>query len=1257
MKPSKLFRPLLFLSLGITTLPACGDDSGGGDAADTDDASASADAGGEAGDPPWATDGGDDGDGDDDSTGGDDGGDDDSTGGSDAEEDLWPGPGDLIISELMIDLEGDDAGREWFEIQNISDHAVLIDGLTLLDEGDDTSTDVVAPDRMLEPGERLVLAESPDAALPEGTDIVFYGDDIGLDNGDGGLAILAGDTMVDAVSWDRHDGWPVVQDSAMSLDIAAMTTEDNNYRQSWCSTSNPTPGAENPTCGEGSSKPLVGAIIISELMPRPEDGPEWIELENTSRNTVRLHGLEIAIDDVVLPIFDGGLEMGPGERLVIASSGGEIAAGVLGYELAGLELKGKGRVELRFAEDVLDAVDYDEDDGWLVLSGRSVSVDPSHASRDGNDDRLHWCAGAPGTPGAMNDACAYGDEVPFPEPGDLQITEIMVDAPGDDQGKEWLEVYNAGAGAVRLDALRVSTLDDDATVGEVGVALQPGAYAVLAQDAAMFEGLPAELATGAYGDGLALSNDADMLAIGLGASVLTSIAYDSEGAWPFESGASLMLTATEVGGDNHTVLASWCTAETSTTLFDDAVFATPGAANTTCVQDLAPAPSPGELVISEFMSKVPGDDGGHEWIEIHNTADGARRLNGLTLRVGGDEHEIDLVGLEVPAGGYALIAQDEAYAAEFGGAAAYYYGNGVDLPNEGGTIELLSGETVIDAVAYDELDAMWTLTSGYSTSLHPTDLDASINDDGLRWCLGWTTIGETGLRGTPGEANEACPLRAGEASDFIEDPSVYDQDVLEPIVLELTVDPAHLAEMEAVFTLEEKDALEPFPAAFSSPDAPIDGSTPNATISLRGQTSIASLQKSWKVKLDEGDFRGQTTVHLSKHTYDVTRIRQQLAARAFRGVGHMPSLRTQFVQLYINGIDYGLYNQIEHLDERFLRSRHFDERGALFKANLFSFWPASADEMAAGVVDGLEAKTVDDFSGVFAMLESLYDAGNTWDDIVAAHFDRDNLIDYFASTYLIKNLDTTWQNYYLYASPHEPERFYFIPWDFDGAWDWYAQDPRETAGWRDGLGNWWDQGLFRRMLQDESFVNDIAARVQELTAGELAESNIQAIVDELEDIARPYQYAAPDANSGNQPQAIDWRDDVVAALAGVPEARAQELTDTLERPMPFTTVITDIGAGDFLFTWDPAYDIQGDDVEYDIIIATGGCGWLQHDCFDDGVLLSIEGLTGTSTVLNRDTDLGSLPAGEYQFLMYAHDTEGASQVCYQHNLPRTFFLD
>ncbi len=1249
MKRTKFFHSLVLLSLGVATLPGCGDDGGGGEAAETDDAPASSDAaGGVGGDASETADDDDGG-----STGGnDDGG---STGGD--ADDLWPGPGDLIISELMIDLEGDDAGREWFEIQNISDHAVLIDGLTLLDEGDDNATDVRAPGRLLEPGERLVLAESEAAALPEGTNVVYYGDDIGLDNGDGGLAIFAGDEMIDTVVWDRVDGWPVVQNSAMSLDSAAMTTEDNNYRQSWCATPSPTPGAENPTCGMGSSEPLIGAVIITELMPRPTDGPEWIELENTSRNTVRLHGLELVIDETVLQILDGGLEMKPGARLILASGGGEIAEGIHGYALDGLELRGKTRVELRYAKDVLDVVDYDENDGWLVLPGRSLSVGPAHTTRDGNDDRLQWCAGAPGTPGAVNDACAYGDEVPYPEAGDLQITELMVDAPGNDAGKEWLEVYNAGESAVRLDALRITTLDDDALVGEVGAALEPGAYAILAQSEGMYATLPAGTPAGAYGGGLALSNEADAVSLRLGEATLASVAYDSSSAWPIESGSSLMLTAPEVGGENHTVLASWCTADTATTLFDDAVFATPGVANTTCVQDIAPAPSAGELVISEFMSKVPGDDGGHEWIEIHNTADGERRLNGLTLRVGKDEHEIELVGLSIPAGGYALLAQDETYADEFGGGAAYYYGNGVDLPNEGGTIELFMGPTLIDAVAYDELDEMWTLTSGYSTSLHPTDLDATANDAGLSWCLGWQAIGETARRGTPGEANEACPLRAGEAWPFIEDLSAYDQDVLEPIVLELTVEPANLAAMEAVFTLEEKDALPAFPAAFSSPDAPVDGSTPNATIELRGQTSIASPQKSFKVKLDEGDFRGQTTVHLSKHTFDVTRIRQQLGSRAFRAVEHLPSLRTQFVHLYINGTDYGLYNQIEQVDERYLRARHFDERGTLFKANLFSFWPASGDELAAGVIDGLEAKTVEDFTGVFAMLDSLYDWENSWEDVVAAHFDRDNLIDYFASIYLIKNLDTTWQNYYLYASPHEPERFYFIPWDFDGGWDWYAQDPLVTADWRDGLGNWWDQGLFRRMLQDEAFVMDIAARVNELAADEFAEANLQALVDNIDDVARPFQYVSPDGDPGNQPGAIIWRDDVVAALAAVPEARAQELTDTLERPMPFTTVITDIGAGDFLFTWDASYDIQGDDVEYDITIATGGCGWLEHECFEDGVLLSIDGLTGTSIVLNRDTDLGSLPAGEYQFLMYAHDTEGASQVCYQHNLPRTFFLD
>ncbi len=1098
----------------------------------------------------------------------------------------------------------------------------------------------------------MVLAEREAPEVTGDAQVVYYGDGLGFDNGSGGLSIAYGDTVLDTVEWDRDEGWPVAQGRAMALSQSRSSAVDNDYMEAWCA-SDLSPGAVNDECG-ATAQPAPG-LVITEVMPRPEDGPEWIEIRNTSAAPIRLHGLSIRVDDASFVIEHGGLELPPNGTLVVSSEEMDLPTGVLHYEVGDLGLGGRSAIELQFEDQLFDAVHYDNDEGWLVADGRSMNLDPSRGDSTANDSPLHWCLGEAASPGAANTPCAYLDEVPFPEPGELQVTEAMVNAPGSDAGREWIEVYNNSDHAVRLAGLMVATDDGDSVVDEVGEALGAGSYAILAQSLDIESDLPDALVA-RYGS-VSMDNSADTVSIRLGDTTIAEQSYDEDAGWPLESGASLVLTDPEVGGANHSVVASWCASESPTTLFDDQAYGTPAAANETCVVDIAPAASPGELVITEFVAKAAGDDNGHEWIEVHNTVDSPRRLNGLRISTGAEEHEVDLPGLEVAANGYAILAQSEVFASEYGGAATYLYGEGLDLLNEAGEISLWLGDTVIDQVLYDDLDSDWLLTSGYSTSLHSASSDALENDDALNWCLGWSPIGETSLRGTPGAANEPCPLRAGEPWPFIEDVSAYDDESSAVIEIDITVDPLALAEMNAIDTIAEKDAHIPAPVTFSSADYPATDGVPNATMTVRGQTSVSAPQKSWKITLDGEDFGGQGKVHLSKHTYDVTRIREQLGARVSRTVEHVPSLRVQWVHLFVNGEDYGLFTQEENVDAKYLRRRHFDERGGLFKASDFAFRAPTVDEVSAGSIDGLEPKTSNDFSGLFTMLGALHDDANTWEDVLAAHFDRANVIDFFAVAYLTKNLDTTSQNYYLYAPANDPQRFYLIPWDFDGSWDFYAQDPISLSDWEGSLGNWWGNDLWYRVLQDPAFVAEVQTRIQALGASAYQEATVRAVIDELEAVAGPYQSVSPDGDSGNQPLSIDWRSDVVDDLGFVPANRLARLADDIERPMPFFTAVTPLAGDELQISWSTPYEPQNEAMTYQVQIAPGGCGWRQHDCFSDSVAVSFDGLTGNSVTLSRSVDLASLPAGDYQYLVWASDEGDVEQVCYDHNLPRTFTLD
>ena len=124
---------------------------------------------------------------------------------------------------------------------------------------------------------------------------------------------------------------------------------------------------------------------------------------------------------------------------------------------------------------------------------------------------------------------------------------------------------------------------------------------------------------------------------------------------------------------------------------------------------------------------------------------------------------------------------------------------------------------------------------------------------------------------------------------------------------------------------------------------------PNATVQIRGQTSSRNVQKNYKIKLKEnqGNWNGQTTIALNKHQTDGLRFRNKLGFDILKNVDQLMSLRTQFVHLYVNDLtdgsddgfeDYGLYTQVEQLNKTALRAHGLDRYGQLYKVNFFEFF-------------------------------------------------------------------------------------------------------------------------------------------------------------------------------------------------------------------------------------------------------------------------------------------------------------------------------
>jgi hypothetical protein len=162
-----------------------------------------------------------------------------------------PGPGDLFITELMIDsnVTPDSAG-EWFEMLNVSSSSLELDGLVIRDDGSNSYQ--VQGSLIVLPGEYVVFG-----AANEFVDHVYTGfvlansaDEIELD--------LAG-VSIDRFVYDATFAASFATGLAMGLDPGVVGSADVTARQdpaNWCPSATPlpvgpdfgTPHAPNDIC-------------------------------------------------------------------------------------------------------------------------------------------------------------------------------------------------------------------------------------------------------------------------------------------------------------------------------------------------------------------------------------------------------------------------------------------------------------------------------------------------------------------------------------------------------------------------------------------------------------------------------------------------------------------------------------------------------------------------------------------------------------------------------------------------------------------------------------------------------------------------------------------------------------------------------------------------------------------------------------------------------------------------------------------------
>lgn len=171
------------------------------------------------------------------------------------------GVGDIVINELMIDPNGSDNEREWFEIHNLTGSNIDIDGWIILDDDFDCHEIATANGTTLVPANgKLVLGVTSDAGGAN-ADYV-YGSDITLANSGDELELQENTTcadkngqVIDRFVWGttfdlvgRSRAYCGCDRSNPSCDTNAEIAANNDDTDRWYRTDN---GANDPHYGDG----------------------------------------------------------------------------------------------------------------------------------------------------------------------------------------------------------------------------------------------------------------------------------------------------------------------------------------------------------------------------------------------------------------------------------------------------------------------------------------------------------------------------------------------------------------------------------------------------------------------------------------------------------------------------------------------------------------------------------------------------------------------------------------------------------------------------------------------------------------------------------------------------------------------------------------------------------------------------------------------------------------------------------------------
>jgi hypothetical protein len=246
-----------------------------------------------------------------------------------------------------------------------------------------------------------------------------------------------GQTILD---FEYEDGWhPITDGDGYSLTIIDPTNSDVNSwgeKDSWRPSEfyGGWPSADDP-----GILPNPGAIVINEVMSHSNNGPDWIELHNTTNQAIDIGGWFLSDSDrddanlMKYRIADG-TSIAKNNYIVFYEDTDFNNPGDPGYIVPFALSENGDQVYLSSVLDVYGVLTGYREVEDFSASASNVSFGRYFKPSTGN---FNFVAMDSNTPGADN---AYPNA--YPRVGPIVINEIMYNPPTGNQDEEYIELHN-----------------------------------------------------------------------------------------------------------------------------------------------------------------------------------------------------------------------------------------------------------------------------------------------------------------------------------------------------------------------------------------------------------------------------------------------------------------------------------------------------------------------------------------------------------------------------------------------------------------------------------------------------------------------------------------------------------------------------------------------------------------------------------------------------------------------------------------------